>query len=184
MKDISLHILDITENSVRAAASEITIELKIDDKSEQLILFIEDNGKGMSTEKAENAHDPFYTTRTTRSVGMGLALLKQNAEQTGGTFSLVSYPDSGTWVKVVFNYTNIDCPPLGDISGVVAILMTSNPSVKINFLFKNLSHQYFIDSFACKTILGEENFQHPTVIKSLKEIIETEVIEIAKNHLN
>lgn len=180
MKDLSLHILDIVENSVRAESKEISIELKLSNKSDELTLFIEDDGKGMPIEIAEKAHDPFYSSRTTRTIGMGLALLKQNAEQTGGSFSLVSYPESGTWVKVIFHTSNIDCPPLGDLAGIISILMTSNPTIKINFSIKKGENQYYLDSFACKTILGEENFQHPTVIKNLKEIMQVEIEEILK----
>lgn len=180
MKDIALHILDIVENSVRAESTEISIEIKLDHKSDELVLFIEDNGKGMPVEIAENAHDPFYSSRTTRTIGMGLALLKQNSELTGGSFSLVSYPNSGTWVKAIFHTSNIDCIPIGDLAGTIAILMTSNPSIKINFSLKRSENQYYLDSFACKTILGEENFQHPTIIKNLKEIMQIEIEEILK----
>jgi anti-sigma regulatory factor (Ser/Thr protein kinase) len=179
MKDIALHILDIAENSVRANATEITIELH-ERKNSEILLKLSDNGVGMNTELADNAHDPFYTTRTTRSIGMGLALLKQNAEQCGGSFAITSIQGKGTQVKVVFMSDHIDCPPLGDISGVISILMTSNPEIKINFLYIFEENQYFLDSFACQNVLGKEFFQHPIIITNLKQIIENGIINLNK----
>ncbi len=177
MKDIALHILDIAENSVRAQASEMSIELHNYNKT--LELYIIDNGTGMSEEKVNSVVDPFYTTRTTRSVGMGLPLLKQNAEQCGGSFSIKSEINKGTTVKATFKIDHIDCPPIGDLAGVISILMTSNIEVKINFLYNFEEYKYFLDSFACQNILGKENFQHPVVITNLKKIIEEGIINIS-----
>ena len=112
MKEISLNILDIAENSVKAGAT--LTEITVNETDDTLTLKISDNGCGMTAETLKAVTDPFYTTRTTRKVGMGLPLLKMEAEQTGGTFGISSkaiseYPeDHGTEVTAVFNKKHID----------------------------------------------------------------------------
>ncbi|MBQ1391298.1 MAG: sensor histidine kinase [Firmicutes bacterium] len=139
MKELSLNILDITENSVKAGASLTSILLSEDD--EELVLSIEDNGSGMSPEILRGVTDPFYTTRTTRKVGMGLPLLKLAAEQTGGSMSVesVSIDDDpenhGTKVKAVFFKNNIDFTPLGDVVSTITTLIQGHPDT--DFYFKH-----------------------------------------------
>ena len=102
MKDLSLHILDIVQNSIRAKAQLIEIEITELPKENQLIITIADDGTGMNSEQLKQAIDPFYTSRTTRKVGLGLSLFKQNAEQTGGSFNIESESEKGTKVTAIF----------------------------------------------------------------------------------
>ncbi|MBE6732519.1 MAG: ATP-binding protein [Ruminococcaceae bacterium] len=138
MKEISLNILDITENSVKAKATLTEILLFETDSSLKLI--IKDNGFGMSKEVVEGVTNPFYTTRTTRNVGLGLPLLKLAAEQTGGSMSIVSksieeYPDThGTEVTAVFDKKHIDYTPLGDIVSTVITLIQGHPDTDFRFV--------------------------------------------------
>jgi len=139
VKELSLNILDITENSVKAGATLTSILLDEDD--DQLVLSIVDNGSGMSEEILKGVTDPFYTTRTTRKVGMGLPLLKLAAEQTGGSMSVesVSVDDDpvnhGTKVRAVFNKNNIDFTPLGDVVLTITTLIQGHPDT--DFLFRH-----------------------------------------------
>ena len=127
MKELSLNILDVAENSVKAGASLIGIEL--DETGDLLTLRITDNGCGMTPEILAGVTDPFYTTRTTRKVGLGLPLLKLAAEQTGGTMTVTSrhestYPeDHGTEVTATFHTNHIDCTPMGDVVSSVVTLI-------------------------------------------------------------
>ncbi len=137
MKELSLNILDVAENSVKAKATVTAIRLT--DDGETLTLTIEDDGYGMTEEVVRGVTDPFYTTRTTRKVGLGLPLLKLAAEQTGGEMTVVSraaaeYPDThGTTVTARFFTAHIDCPPLGDVVETVLTLIQGHPDT--DFLF-------------------------------------------------
>lgn len=137
MKELSLNILDIAENSTKAKAE--LVEITISEKNGILTICINDDGTGMNEETLLSVSDPFYTTRTTRKVGMGIPLFRMSAEQTGGNLQITSkhineYPDShGTAVTAIFNKNHIDCAPLGDIISTVITLIQGHPEV--DFLF-------------------------------------------------
>ncbi len=139
MKELSLNILDITENSVKAGASLTSII--IEEKGTKLTLTIEDDGKGMSEEILRGVTDPFYTTRTTRKVGLGLPLLKLAAEQSGGEMKITSRsieddPENhGTKVTAVFYKDSIDFTPLGDVVSTILTLIQGHPDT--DFLFRH-----------------------------------------------
>jgi hypothetical protein len=131
MKTISDHILDIVQNSVRAKATLIEIIVDEDKKSDFYALKINDNGCGMSREVLQNAANPFFTSRNTRKVGMGLSLLKQNAEAASGSFQLHSEPGKGTKVQAVFQLSHFDRPPMGDIWDTWYLTLLSNPGIRL-----------------------------------------------------
>ena len=137
MKELSLNILDISKNSVKAGAT--LTQILLDETDETLTLKIIDNGCGMKPEMVANVTDPFTTTRTTRPVGMGIPLLKLAAEMTDGSFEITSrhedeYPENhGTEVTAVFNKNHIDFTPLGDVSASVTTLIQGSPDT--DFLF-------------------------------------------------
>ena len=136
MKEISLNVLDIAENSVKANAT--LTEIFIDEVGDLLTLTIRDDGCGMNEETVRSVIDPFYTTRTTRKVGLGIPLLKLACEQTGGTLSItssVSESDHGTTVKAVFFKNHIDFTPLGDIISSIVTLIQGHPNT--DFLFRH-----------------------------------------------
>ena len=136
MKELSLNILDITKNSVSAKATNILISL-VTDESGWLTLKIVDDGCGMSDETVRNVTDPFYTTRTTRKVGMGIPLLKLAAEQTGGSLDIASSTDEsshGTAVTATFDTNSIDFMPVGDIASTVSILIGGSPDIDFEFV--------------------------------------------------
>ena len=137
MKELSLNILDIAENSVKAGAT--LTEILLTETAETLELTIRDDGCGMDAETVRQVTDPFYTTRTTRPVGMGLPLLKLEAEQTGGTMEITSRDaatcpdDHGTAVTAVFHTDHIDCIPLGDVVSTVTTLIQGHPDTDFRF---------------------------------------------------
>ena len=135
MEDLSLHILDIAENSVNAGARNISIVIREDVHLDQLTIEIGDDGKGMSAEVAQRATDPFYTTRTTRRIGMGLPLLKEAAEMANGKLEIRSVPNSGTTITATFQLSNIDRKPLGNMAETItALLATEN---QVNILYRH-----------------------------------------------
>jgi signal transduction histidine kinase len=133
MEDISLHIMDIAENSLKAGATRISIILEEDAGSSTLKLIIEDNGCGMDGETCERALSPFYSTKKTTPIGLGLPLLKQAAQDTGGDLILESRPGKGTKVTAFFRTGHIDMKPLGDLKTTFMTLQMSHPEVEMDF---------------------------------------------------
>ncbi len=160
MKEISLNILDIAKNSTKAGASLTQIILEETDST--LTLIIEDNGCGMSEETLRGVCDPFYTTRTTRKVGMGIPLLKLSAEQTEGSFQIESraqeeFPeDHGTKVTAVFNKNHIDYTPLGDVTFSITTLIQGDPDVDFLFIHRTEKGEVSLDTRELRAQLGDE----------------------------
>jgi len=136
MKDLSLHILDIVENAIAASATRIKIVIVEDTQHDSLSLEIQDNGKGMDAEARERALDPFFTTRSTRRVGLGLPLLAQAAREGGGTLELASAPGQGTTVRAVFQLSHPDRKPLGDLGETLRTIVGGRPDLAVQFEYK------------------------------------------------
>ncbi|MEY8311456.1 ATP-binding protein [Oscillospiraceae bacterium 42-9] len=134
MRELSLNVMDIAQNSISAGAGLITIEVREDRGEDTLSISIRDNGRGMTPEQVEHVTDPFFTTRTTRSVGLGVPLFKMEAEMTGGSFSIQSKLGEGTVTTAVFKPSSVDMIPLGDINGTVSMLVLMNPD--LDFIFQ------------------------------------------------
>lgn len=134
MEDLSLHILDIVENSIRAGAKKIEIKIIEDKKRDLLDIEIVDDGEGMDRKTLRNVLDPFFTTKNTRRVGLGFPLLAQSAEESGGSIKIKSKPGKGTKVKATFGYSHVDRRPLGDICKSLGVLIAANPD--INFIYE------------------------------------------------
>ncbi len=160
MKELSLNILDIAQNSIKAEAEHV--EITLDQRGDWLTIMIADDGKGMSPEFAAEAANPFTTTRTTRKVGMGLPLFKLAAEQTGGTFSLSSHQAAheggthGTTVTATFNTAHVDCEPLGDVAETILTLIQGNPDLSLTYLYKTQSGEVCLSTDEMREILGDE----------------------------
>ena len=135
MEDLSLHILDIAENSIAAAAKTIEIIIDEDRAKDLLTIEIKDDGKGMDQKTLKKALDPFFTTRKTRRVGLGLSFLAQAAEESGGKIELKSIPNEGTTTRATFHLSHPDCKPMGDIDETIRTLIVSHP--EINFVFEH-----------------------------------------------
>jgi hypothetical protein len=150
MKDISYHILDIVQNSLNAGASTIHVGLCEDSSKHQLHLTIEDNGRGMAPAVLNNVTDPFFTSSLTKKVGLGLPLLKQNAELTGGSFRINSVEKKGTIVDVVFNNDHIDMIPVGDLAMTFRTLIATN--AEKDFVYRHCMNEreFVLDTAAIK----------------------------------
>ncbi len=186
MKELSLNILDIAENSMKAGASLTDIE--ITESKDTLTLKISDNGCGMSSEVLKSVEDPFYTTRTTRKVGMGIPLLKLEAEMTGGRFGITSkceteFPDTlGTVVTAVFNKNHIDYTPLGDICSSILTLIQGHPDVDIKFTHKFDDYGVTLDTRELRSVLEGVPLNSFEVIKWIKEYLQEQYSEKNTNH--
>jgi anti-sigma regulatory factor (Ser/Thr protein kinase) len=136
MRELSLHILDIIENSIEAGASLIELNIEENLRDNLLVIEIKDNGRGMTEEELLKANDPFVTTRTTREVGLGIALFKEAAERCNGELRLSSRPGKGTILRTVFQYDHLDRAPLGDIVSTLVGLIAVNPG--LDFYYRHL----------------------------------------------
>ena len=171
MKDLALHILDILQNSVTAGASLVQISIEEKPSADKYIVRISDNGKGMSEEMLQQVTDPFFTTRNTRKVGLGLPLLKQNAELTGGSLQIISKLGEGTEVTATFIYSHIDRLPTGDIPGILAL--TTSSYTEIDFIYKHQTPEgiFVFDTTEIKETLEGVPISNPQVIAFMKDFI-------------
>jgi hypothetical protein len=171
MEDLSLHILDITQNSTRAGATRVAIEV-VERPAENLLAFIiRDNGSGMTEDQLSRLHDPFFTTRTTRRVGLGIPLLKQTAEQAGGGLAVTSAPGKGTTVEARYEYDNVDTPPLGDIATTIWTLVVTNPGVDFDYVHVRGESRFEMNTAALKNTLRRRNLSSPRVARALRKYI-------------
>lgn len=171
MRELSLNVLDIAQNSISAKASLIEIELQESAERNELLIGIYDNGKGMTKEQLESVRDPFFTTRTTRKVGMGIPLFKMAAEMTGGHLEIESEVGVGTRVKAFFKTDHLDFVPVGDMASTMVMLITMNED--IDFLYKRSldSKSFTLDTRSLREILGGVPFSEPTISAWLKDYI-------------
>lgn len=171
MTELSLHILDIVQNSIRAEASRIEVIITENIDNDQFIIEIIDDGFGMSPDILAEVESPFFTTRTTRKVGLGISLLKQNSEQTGGGLVINSEEGKGTFLKAVFAHKHWDRPILGDIAGTMTLLIAANPQMHFIYCHKTTDDQFILDTDDVKKEIDDVPINHPDILKALKELI-------------
>jgi len=179
MQDISLHILDIIENSVRAKADLIKIYIIIEKSKDTLEIKVWDNGCGMTEKELEMAQNPFYTTKAERKkkVGLGIPLFKQNAEQCDGYFNIKSQKDQGTSIKAVFKYSHYDRMPLGNLTDSFVNSIIGHPEVDFEIYLKrkdeNMSYEF--STKIIKDELGDIPITYPDVIKFVNNELSNEI---------
>lgn len=156
MRELSLNVMDVAQNSISAGASLITIEAQEDSALDRLVIRVLDNGCGMTKEQVKRVTDPFYTTRTTRRVGLGIPLFQMEAEMTGGSLEISSEPGKGTQLTAVFVPSHIDMIPLGDLEETIHLLITCNP--QIDFIYRRglNARAFTVDTRELRGLLGNE----------------------------
>jgi len=178
MNDLSMHILDIIQNSLSAGASRIEIQVWEDVEHNLLTITIQDNGRGMTPEQVERVTDPFFTSRTTRRVGMGLPLYRQSAEQSGGTLRIESEVGVGTTVTATFVYDHLDRPPVGDLANAVVLMMSANPDHWFKFVYRYNQQSYSIDTQEINDSLEGFPMNNVQVMKMIDQMIRENMILI------
>lgn len=183
LEDLSHHILDIGENSMRGGASSVTVSVEELIKDGWLRFSVVDDGRGMDEETCRKVVDPFYTTRTTRKVGLGIPFLRQSAELCEGEFKLESTLGEGTSVLATFRYDSIDRPPLGDIPSSVMTLLVEAP--RIRWIYRHVvdERSFEMDSVQLWEILGEpEALADPSIALWLKDYLGENIAAIKDCH--
>ncbi len=171
MQEISLNVLDIAQNSIVAGASLVTVSAVEETESGLLTISIIDDGRGMTPEQVAHVTDPFYTTRTTRRVGLGVPFFKMASEMTGGSFSIESAPGKGTTVTAAFFTRHIDCMPLGDLEETMFSLITLNPHIDFLYLREIDGQQSSLDTREFREILGDIPLNRPEVAGFIREYL-------------
>ncbi len=171
MRELSLNILDIAQNSIAAGASLISIDVAEDTVKNELLISVSDNGCGMTDEQVSSVLDPFFTTRTTRKVGMGIPLFRLAAEQTGGRLSIESEKGKGTTTSALFKTDSIDFTPLGDVTSTVVILISMNTDRNFVYTRSRDGESFSLATAEMKEILGGVPLNEPEVVEWMKDYI-------------
>lgn len=178
MRDISLHLMDIVQNSIRAQAATIQIRMKLQADG-MLTLIVEDDGYGMDRELLSRVQDPFATTRSSRRVGLGLPLLTENARRTGGYVKIESEPGKGTLLTAIFHTDHIDCPPMGDLAETILALVIANPETP-DFVFQltTPAGEASLDTRIVREALKGVPLNEPEVVAWMQSTLKEEIQQV------
>jgi hypothetical protein len=169
--ELALHILDIVENSVRAGATRVRILIREITAKDLFLMRITDNGSGMTPEDRQRALDPFYTTKKVRRVGLGLPMLSDATERTGGRMTLRSKPGTGTVVEAEFGLSHLDRQPMGDIASTLIAIVVGTPGSDFTYRHEVDGRTYLLDTREIKRELEDVPLSHPEVTRFLREHI-------------
>lgn len=178
MRDLSLHLMDIIQNSVAAGAGHIVISLQAEPETGNFIMMVEDNGSGMDGALLAIVTDPFTTTRTTRKTGLGIPLLKVAAERASGGLQITSFKGCGTIIKASFGILNIDRPPLGDIADTITGVILANPETDLKLVLQRDGEVFEMDTMEIKARLLEVSITEYEVLKWIREYVNEGIIAI------
>jgi len=171
MIELSMHILDISENAVRADAQAIYITIVEDPQNDCMTMEVRDNGNGMTETELNRVLDPFYTTKKVRRIGLGLPMLAQTAQSTGGWFEIKSKPSEGTVVKVAFQLSHIDRQPMGDLAGALTTLIVGNPGMRLVYRHLRERMEYLLDTDLIKQEIDDIPINHIEILKFIRQDI-------------
>ncbi len=176
MNELALHILDIVQNSFKAQAK--LVKITIDEQKNIMKITIEDNGFGMDQETLKKVTNPFYTSRTTRKVGMGLPLFKEICENTGGSLTIESTKNQGTTIKAIIDKSSIDALPLGNICETILILIINDLDIDIEYNHIVDEKEYIFKTKEIKEILNGLPLTDPSIINWIKEYLRENEIQL------
>lgn len=172
MRELSLNVMDVAQNSVRAEATTVRITVEESDREDRLTISIADDGCGMTDEQVQQVIDPFFTTRTTRKVGLGVPLFKLSAEQTGGSFDIRSQQGVGTTTTATYVKSHVDMTPLGDINSTVKILIQCNPDIDFVFTHSTDIGSFTLDTGELREVLEGVSLDTPDVLEWITDYLE------------
>jgi len=166
-----LNIMDIVQNSIRANAKRVCVSVDVEEQRDLLRIAIKDDGDGMSEETRRAVTDPFFTTRTTRKVGLGLPYYEMAARMCGGEFEIRSAPGAGTLVNASFVLSHIDRAPLGNAGQTFALLAGANPAIDFAYTLRRGGESFSFDTREIKELLGGVGIDAPEVVVYMEEYI-------------
>ena len=184
MQELSMNILDVAENSVRAGAALIEITVDEQPQQDSLTITIADNGCGMSPSQLEHISDPFFTTRTTRKVGLGIPFFRMAAELTGGSLNITSTEQVGTVVTAKFVLSSIDLMPLGDINETIFVLIHGSPDTDFVYTRRIGENELVLDTRSFRKILGDIPLNSPQVSGFIRDYLAENTQELLNSPQN
>ena len=167
MRELALHLLDLAQNSLAAGATRLRIEVRLDKAADRLSLTVEDNGRGIPDRMLARVTDPFVTSRKTRRVGLGLALLKAAAQRAGGDLTITSREGMGTTVTATFRAGHLDRAPLGDLAGTIVTVLACNPQLELELVAAWNGQVFNFSTTAWREAVGAGVSADPAVYSSL-----------------
>ncbi|HPD55971.1 MAG TPA: ATP-binding protein [Smithellaceae bacterium] len=179
MLELAAHILDIAENSIRAGAKIVEIEIDENDAKDLLCVKINDNGSGMTKEEMEKIHDPFYTTKKVRRVGLGIPLLNDAAQRAGGKLIIKSEKGLGTSVEATFQLSHLDRQPMGNITTTLLALVAGNSSIDFLYKHRHNDRQFIFDTRQIRKEIDDLPINHPEILKYIRGVISEGLQDIA-----
>ncbi len=184
MKELSLHILDIIQNSVRAKATVIELTINEDLNNNIFEILVKDNGKGMTKELIEEVKNPFTTTRTTRKIGLGIPLLLEASQRCEGDLEIQSKEGVGTTLRAYFKHNHIDRAPMGDLVNTITMLILSSPEIRYIFTYSIKSNNFTMDTKEVEEILEGVPINDLTVIKWLEDYLNENIAALKDSDKN
>ncbi len=178
MQDLSLHILDIVENSLAAGSRRVEIRVEEDMPADRMVIEIIDDGCGMDEERIRRALDPFFTTKTVRRVGLGLPLLEEACRMSNGEMRIESSPGKGTRVRATFQHSHIDRKPLGNMRDTLITLMAGHPQLDLLYEHRKEGKTFSLDTREIRADLGEIPLDAPQVVSALRTLIQSGLEEL------
>ena len=172
MLELSMHILDVVQNSLAAQATLVEIRVREDLQKDRLSIEVKDNGRGIPGALTQRVTDPFFTSRTTREVGLGLPLLKEAAERCCGHLEIQSQEGQGTKVTAHFQLDHFDRAPLGDMGETLAILITGNPGVDFFYEHEVDGKSYRLETREMREILKPMGLEDPSVLYFIRQDVQ------------
>ena len=180
MQDIAMHLLELIQNSIKANATKIVIELHEEVDEGMLDMKVQDDGCGMDETSLKHALDPFYTTRTTRHIGMGLAFMQQLCDQCNGSLEVQSEKEKGTRIHARVQISHIDCPPLGDFGEMMMVAIQASATIYYQFIYQIEDKKFVFDSNQIQELLQGVSLQDPSVLLWIKEYINQEILQMRR----
>ena len=178
MEELSLHIMDVLQNSLAAGAKRIDLDIEEDKERDRLVIRVKDDGRGMTREELKRVQDPFYTTKRKIGVGLGIPMFKWVAEHCDGSFSMDSEPGKGTVLEAVMRLSHIDRPPMGNLADTLLGMVVSNPHVRFVIRYKSNKGEFLFDTQEVKEILGDVPLSSAEVIGFLREYLTENLREV------
>lgn len=178
MPELSLNILDVAQNSIAAGADLIKIIVTVSGLDDTLTITISDNGCGMTKDIVNRVSDPFYTSRTTRNIGLGIPFFEYAAKATGGTFTIRSVPGEGTEITAVFILSHIDRMPLGDLASTIHTLITLNTDINFYYTYQVNGRSFTLNTQEFREVLGDVPFNLPEISLYIKDYLKENQSEV------
>jgi hypothetical protein len=178
MRELSLHILDLVQNSIEANATTVTLEVIEDEEADRLIIRVSDNGRGMDEKIRQLVIDPFITTRTTRRIGLGLPLMEMSSKRCDGYLNIDSVPGQGTTVEAMYRHSHLDRPPLGNMVETIKSILVANPELHFTYHHSINKRTFSISSLELHDILDDVPLSHPDVLGWLHDYLTVNITNL------